>query len=87
MPGWLAISLLVIAAVAGLGTLDRLLLAMERRGWIYYRKKQGSRATLGGALLQVQAIFEPQKEHAAEVRKAPLQRPTDAGKPEGSEQS
>lgn len=57
----------IIAAVAGaIGILylaDRLLLKMEERGWIYYRKKQGHTDRIGEAMLRLQAILEPSKQY------------------------
>ncbi len=63
-------AILLTALVAGLALFlflaDRLLLAMESRGWIYYRKKQGSGSRLGGAFLHVQSILEPGKKYVIE---------------------
>ncbi len=64
----LKIILGVAAAAALLFGFDRLALAMERRGWIYYRKKKPSRTSLGNAFLTVQSILEPGTEKVVEVR-------------------
>ncbi len=40
----------------------------ERRGWIYYKHRKASPGSVGNALLQVQSIFEPGKEHVLEAR-------------------
>ncbi|MGB7622296.1 MAG: hypothetical protein WBN92_08105 [Terriglobia bacterium] len=40
----------------------------ESRGWIYYKRRKGSPGSVGNALLQIQAIFEPGKEHVLEAR-------------------
>ena len=57
---WAAIA---VAAGAALWVLDRGLLAMEARGWIYYRRRRGSAGTLGAAFLSVQSLIEPGKRH------------------------
>lgn len=59
VPWWVWIPLVVV----GLITLDRLALAAEARGWIYWRHNTPSRSSAGHALQSVQAIFEPQREH------------------------
>jgi hypothetical protein len=57
--------LLAIAIVIGL---DRLGLWMEARGWVYYRKKRGTR-TLGRAVLETQALLDPGKRHVLEAER------------------
>jgi hypothetical protein len=61
---------LVLAGVA-LGTflVDRLLLWMEWRGWIDYRRTYPGRMNpgqVGPAFLAIQGLLEPDKKHAAE---------------------
>ena len=64
----------LIAAVAALVAIDRAGLWMERRGWIYWRKRQpdAARGTGGGGLSGVltdfQALVEPQVRHVIEDR-------------------
>ncbi|HEU0093268.1 MAG TPA: hypothetical protein VFS78_14220 [Vicinamibacteria bacterium] len=60
---------MLIGAVAFYG-LHRCALWMERRGWIYYRKRHGSSGGLGTALLEMQAILEPSKRHVLEIRRS-----------------
>ncbi len=57
-----------VGAVA-LWLLDRAALWAEDRGWIYWRKRQPDRATSGNAMLEVQALLEPQKVHVVEERR------------------
>jgi hypothetical protein len=68
----LSVTILVIAAVIGalaaLYLADRLLLKMEERGWIYYRKKHGTTDRVGEAALRLQAILEPSKQYAIEEK-------------------
>jgi hypothetical protein len=69
LPRTLLFSLAAAAVLAALWGLDRILLKAEARGWIYYRKKRGTSSRLGSAFLEVQSVLEPDKRHAAEVRK------------------
>ena len=66
--------LLVFSGLAvGLWLCDRLLLWMEERGWIDYRRTYPGRPNagpLGPALLAIQGLLEPEKRHAAEERTA-----------------
>jgi len=61
---------LVLAAVAlGAFLVDRLLLWMERRGWIDYRRTYPGRMNpgqVGPAFLAIQGLLEPDKKHAAD---------------------
>jgi hypothetical protein len=62
----------VAATIVGLGTaLAALHLcadAAERRGWIYYRKRQGSWDAVGAAMAEVQAIYRPGQQHVRQVK-------------------
>ena len=56
MPGWLP---LAVAAAIALILLDRLLLRLELKGWIFYRRTKGPR---GGATYHVRemaSVFDP----------------------------
>ena len=65
----LKIILIGVALAAVLFVLDKLLLKMEARGWIYYRKKQPTRTSLGNAFLEIQSMIEPGKRQIIETRK------------------
>jgi hypothetical protein len=52
-----------VGALLGLFVVDRLLLAAEARGWVYYRKVN-ARGAAGAALAGLQSFVEP---HADEV--------------------
>jgi hypothetical protein len=54
----------VLAVYAG----HRALSWMDDRGWIYYRRRRGTSAALGNALLQVQTIYQPAVEEVLEAR-------------------
>ncbi len=58
---------LAIMAVAIFG-LDRLLLVMESRGWIYYRRKKPGSSALGRACLEVQQLLEPSKKYVIKIK-------------------
>ena len=49
----------VFAIVVVLFCLDRVLLAMERRGWIYYRKRKPEGGATGSVFLEMQSFVEP----------------------------
>ncbi len=66
-----------LLVVAGLATAlflgDRLLLWMEWKGWIDYRRTYPGRMNtgqVGPAFLAIQGLLEPEKRHAAEERTA-----------------
>ena len=65
--------LLALALLAGVAAtlwlLDRFLLRLEEKGYLYYRRKRATRSRLGAAFLEVQAILEPDKRHAARIRR------------------
>jgi len=63
---WLAI---VVGVLFLLLIFDRLLLYMEKRGWIYYRKKKPNPASVGDAFLEIQKFLEPTKKYVVQVRK------------------
>jgi hypothetical protein len=63
-PHWSWALLLVVA----LPLADRGLLAAERHGFVYWRRRSASTSALGTALLGLQAILEPDKHHVVEER-------------------
>lgn len=66
MPTWALVGLLVVGVVA----LDRLLLAAERRGWVYWPRSPPHRTTAGMALQRMEALFRLEVEHTVEERAA-----------------
>jgi hypothetical protein len=56
----------VLVVVVGLVVLDRLALAAEARGWVYWRRRPPTASSAGDALMSVQALFEPGKQHVVE---------------------
>ena len=60
----------IVAAVALIAWgADRLLLRMERAGWIFYRKRKPSPGSVGNALMEVQSLLQPSVREAIEARK------------------
>ena len=67
----------ILIVLAGLALLifanDWLLLFMEWRGWIDYRRTNPGRMNVGNvgpAFLSIQSLLEPEKRHAAEEQTA-----------------
>ncbi len=69
------------ALAALLFLLDRLLLRMEERGWIYYRKRRGHADRVGDAAFRVQTLFEPGKRYVLEERERAKEEGRDDGAP------
>lgn len=77
---WPATIALVLAAMF---VLDRLLLALERLGWIYYRVKKPSTTGAGNALLELQAMLNPASQQVIVVKKEQkAERDDDGGPPD-----
>jgi hypothetical protein len=76
---------LVLAGLVLAGFLvDRLLLWMEWRGWIEYRRTDPGRMNygqIGPAFLTIQGLLEPEKRHAAEEQTALRTERDDEGGP------
>ena len=53
-----------VAAIAALAAVDQLLLWMERRGWIYWRRSK--RDPRGALLGPIDNFFNPAHEHVVE---------------------
>lgn len=59
----------ILAIGAALYLFDRLLLWMERKGWVYWRKtKRRTGPGVGNALLEIQTLVEPAARHVLELR-------------------
>lgn len=80
MPWWIWIALAAVVLLAA----DRLLIAAERRRWIYYRNAPSRRTSAGNALLSIEAIFSPDKQHVVEERTAIRTDEDEDGEPPGS---
>lgn len=63
------IALNLLALAAALFVLDRLMLAAERRGWIFWRRTKptsGSRSAIAGSLGELNAFASPAYRHVIE---------------------
>ena len=77
--------ILWIAGIAlALLLLDKVLLKMESRGWIYYRRKAPTRSSLGNAFLEIQSMLEPSKKAMVEIMKEEKKEQADSGEPPDS---
>ncbi len=76
---------IVCGLAGGCGVLlaDRFGLWLERRGWIFYRTRSSSGGARTAALLSLQSVFEPDKEHVvtAERQEQLLAEEDDSGDP------
>lgn len=63
--GWVVA---LVAALAVLAVVDRLLRAAEDRGWIRYRTSGVSRTSVGNAMMTVAAIWDPAAQHVVDER-------------------
>ncbi|MEE2777860.1 MAG: hypothetical protein VYE73_13985 [Acidobacteriota bacterium] len=67
MSRWLIGGMVVIGLVIAGLALDRLLLWMESRGWMYWRRAQHrTGGAMGNALMEMQALLQPQARHVVE---------------------
>lgn len=69
-PAWLRTGLWILGILFALYVVDRLLLAAEARGWIYWRRRKASPGTLGNAVASAHALLEPDRRHLVEERRA-----------------
>ena len=53
-----------VAAIAALATVDQLFLWMERRGWIYWRRRKPD--PRGALLGPIDNVFNPAHEHVTQ---------------------
>jgi hypothetical protein len=79
---------LIVAVLVTLFVLDRLMLAAERRGWIYYRRRKPTSGSASAAALgPVMDVFRPQERIVVEerLRQQTTRRtaPDGAGRPPG----
>ena len=85
------IALALAGLVLAVFLVDRLLLWMEFRGWIDYRRTNPGRINpgqVGPAFLAIQGLLEPEKRHAAEEQTALRTSRDDRGgePPEGTDE-
>ena len=67
MDGWVWT---VVGVLVGLFIVDRMLLGMESRGWIYWRRtKVRPSGGVGNALQELQSFFQPGQQHVVEAQR------------------
>lgn len=69
--------------LVGVGALDRVLLRMEARGWINYRRNGLSRGAALYHTFELQSVFDPGIRHVQEVQYAERKEEDDSGAPPG----
>jgi hypothetical protein len=85
MPTALRLVLWGAGALLALLAFDRLFLWMERRGWIYYRKKTASPRSVGGAFLEIHSLLEPSRKYVIEIEKEEKKEQAESGEPPENE--
>ena len=78
---WTEIVGWVLGGGLGLFVLDRSLLSMEDRGWIYYRRTRPGRGASTYHLLEMSSIFNPGFEAVQEVRAKEEKQEQESGDP------
>jgi hypothetical protein len=74
--------LIGVAVLGALYILDRLLLWMESKGWVYWRRAKGRPGgAMTGVFLSIQEMVQPGALEAAEHRAAKKQEQDDSGAP------
>jgi hypothetical protein len=72
------------AGALGAVALDRLLLWMEAKGWIYWRKvKRKGGGGAAAALISINAVYDPSAHHTAEAREEQEMEDEDDGDDDG----
>ena len=80
--------LAILAAIAvAIWAADRLLLAAEARGWIYYRRKKASPGTRASAMLELQSMLEPGKAHELHAVQSEEEARDESGDPPSPEKT
>lgn len=64
MPRWAILLFVLIAALV----LDRLMVAAERRGWVYWRRRGQSGAVTGAMFSEIHQLTTPSYRHVVEQR-------------------
>lgn len=58
----------ILLSCAILFLIDRFLLWIEKKGWLFYRKRKSSGGFIGNALLELNSVFQPSSRHVIEVK-------------------
>lgn len=73
--------LAVLALIAVLAAADRLLLWLEERGWLYYRRRKPNLRGSVYHMLELQSVFDPGAEQVQEVIVEEEQQEDESGDP------
>jgi hypothetical protein len=87
MPAFLETSLWILATLVGLFVLDRILLWIEARGWIYYRRNKPGRGAGTYHLLEWNSAFDPTMRQVLEERVRESVQDEESGEPPVPEES
>lgn len=79
----MSLVLRILGGVLALLVVDRVLLWMEARGWINYRRNGLSRTGPIYHTLELHSVFEPGMEEVQQVRVREEQQEDEAGDPQG----
>lgn len=60
--------LIMMLIIISLYFADRICLWLERRGWLYYRRKKPESSILGNAFLDLQTILNPSAQYIIEMK-------------------
>jgi hypothetical protein len=71
----------ILGIATALFALHLLALWMERRGWLYYVKKQGSGGAAGNAFLEIQSLLKPETKNVLQMRRERRVERDDKGEP------
>lgn len=74
-------ALWALVMLGALLLLDRVLLRLERKGWINYRRRGLSRSGAAFHALTLQSIFSPGAEHLVEIQYQQVEEHDDSGDP------
>lgn len=80
-------SLIALASGMGLCVVDWVLLKLEGRGYIYYRKTKGRGGSVGSALMEMHGFLEPPSRCVVEAKKETVQQDEDGAPPAGLEEA
>lgn len=76
-------ALWVVGLAAGLFILDRALLFLEGRGWIYYRRSKAGRGASTYHLLEWTSVLDPSQKQVLELRVSEERQEDESGGPLG----
>ncbi|MGD2120478.1 MAG: hypothetical protein PVJ76_01980 [Gemmatimonadota bacterium] len=79
-------ALWVTGLAVGIFVLDRALLFLESRGWIYYRRSKAGRGASTYHLLEWTSVLDPSQRQVIELRVSEERQEDEAGSPRGGEE-